>query len=174
MPMVHLVEGPVGAGKSTFSKSLARDTNGVHIALDEWFVKLFSPDRPAVDFIPWYVSRKARLLELIWAHSHGILAVGSDVVLELGLIQQKSRIDFCRMVISENFHLVMYELDAPIEVRRARVSKRNIEKGATFSMIVPEQIFELVSSMWEPSDEFERSEYEVKYVSTVANYAIDG
>lgn len=174
MPMIHLVEGPVGAGKSTFSKSLARGTNGVHIPLDEWFARLFSPDRPTGDFIPWYVSRKARLLELIWAHSRGILAAGSDVILELGLIQQTSRIDFCRMVISEEFDLVMYELDAPIEVRRVRVKQRNIEKGATFSMVVPEQIFELVSSMWEPSDEFERSEYKIKYLSTAANSDSDG
>ncbi len=52
MPRVHLVEGPVGAGKSTFAASLAARTGGVHIALDAWFARLFSPDRPAGDFIP--------------------------------------------------------------------------------------------------------------------------
>ena len=46
MPKVHLVEGPVGAGKSTYSSTLVLRTNGVHVALDEWFVALSSPDRP--------------------------------------------------------------------------------------------------------------------------------
>ena len=48
MPTVHLIEGPVGAGKSTYASALARRTNGVHIALDEWFAALFSPDRSQV------------------------------------------------------------------------------------------------------------------------------
>lgn len=51
MPKVYLIEGPVGAGKSTYSAALARQTQGVHIALDEWFAALFSADRPASDFV---------------------------------------------------------------------------------------------------------------------------
>lgn len=34
---IYLVEGPVGAGKSTFAQSLATQLQGTHIALDEWF-----------------------------------------------------------------------------------------------------------------------------------------
>jgi predicted kinase len=166
MPIVHLIEGPVGAGKSTYSMSLAQRTHGVHIALDAWFAKLFSPDRPASDFIPWYVSRKDRLLDLIWAHSHGILAAGSDVILELGLIQRQPRMAFCQQVLAEGFDLVMHELDVPTEVRRERVHRRNAEKGPTFSMLVPDQLFELASNMWEPSDDVERSEYKIEYVCT--------
>ncbi len=167
MPIVHLIEGPVGAGKSTFSASLSSRTRGVHIALDEWFAKLFSPDRPEGDFIPWYISRKERLLELIWAHSKAVLASGSDVILELGLIQKEQRLKFCRRVINERYDLIMYELDAPREIRRARVQHRNEHQGPTFSMVVPEQIFEIASNLWEPSDEFEREEYPVEYVSSV-------
>lgn len=65
MSRVHLIEGPVGAGKSTFGATLAASSNGVHIPLDEWFATLFSPDRPGGDFVPWYVERKERLLDLI-------------------------------------------------------------------------------------------------------------
>ena len=81
MPTVHLIEGPVGAGKSTFAAVLASRTDGVHIALDEWFAKLFSPDRPAGDFVSWYVDRKERLTDLIWRHSEHLLASGKDVIL---------------------------------------------------------------------------------------------
>ncbi|MEJ6006950.1 ATP-binding protein [Paucibacter sp. AS339] len=164
MPIVRIIEGPVGAGKSTFSGSLATRTGGVHIALDEWFAKLFSPDRPAGDLISWYLARKERLLRLIWTHSKAVLASGSDVILELGLIQQQPRIDFCRQVIGEGFGLVMYELDAPREVRRARVQHRNSNQGPTFSMVVPDHVFEMASNMWEPSDELERDEYKIEYV----------
>lgn len=168
MPIVHLIEGPVGAGKSTFSSSLSARTKGVHIALDEWFAKLFSPDRPEGDFVPWYITRKERLLALIWAHSKAVLASGPDVILELGLIQREQRMGFCRMVVNEGYRLMMYELDAPREIRRARVQHRNVHKGPTFSMVVPEAIFEIASNLWEPSDEFEREEYPVEYISSVS------
>ncbi|WIT12753.1 ATP-binding protein [Paucibacter sediminis] len=174
MPIVRLIEGPVGAGKSTFSASLATRTGGLHIALDAWFAKLFSPDRPTGDFIPWYMARKDRLLDLIWTHSQAVLASGSDVILELGLIQRQPRMDFCRKVIGEGFGLMIYELDAPREVRWDRVQRRNIDRGSTFSMIVSEQVFELASSMWEPSDEIDREECEIEYVSTISDKERDG
>ena len=167
MPKLHLIEGPVGAGKSTFAKSLALRTNGVHIALDEWFVELFSPDRPAADFIVWYVERKERLLELIWNHSRGILASESDAILELGLIQQQSRIAFCQKVIGEGVDLKVYVLDAPRQVRLERVKRRNTEKGSTFSMVVAEQVFEIASNMWEAPNEIECKNFAVEFVSTM-------
>jgi adenylate kinase family enzyme len=52
MPTIHIIEGPVGAGKSTYATALALRTQGIHIALDAWFATLFSPDRPDGDFIP--------------------------------------------------------------------------------------------------------------------------
>jgi len=168
MAIVQLIEGPVGAGKSTYAAALAARTGGVHIALDAWFARLFSPDRPAGDFIPWYVERKERLLDLIWTHSRAVLATGVDVILELGLIQRQQRLQFCQRVMAEGFTVVMHELDAPLEVRRTRVQRRNVEQGATFSMVVPEPVFELASALWEPSDELERETYVVEHVATHA------
>ncbi len=165
MPKVHLVEGPVGAGKSTFSKALALRTNGIHIALDEWFVRLYSADRPATNFIDWYVERKSRLLELIWNHSSAVLVSETDVVLELGLIQRLSRASFYEKAKDANIELKVYVLDAPKDVRLERVLRRNMEKGATFSMIVPERLFEVANSMWEAPDESECNIASVEYVT---------
>src|SRR5687768_55420 len=41
---VHLVLGPVGAGKSTFALELARSSGAVRLTLDEWMTELFRPD----------------------------------------------------------------------------------------------------------------------------------
>lgn len=173
MSRVHLAEGPVGAGKSTFGAALAASSNGVHIPLDEWFATLFSPDRPGGDFVPWYVERKERLLGLIWNHSRRILASGRDVVLELGLIQQQPRIQFCRMITNEGFLPHLHVLDAPLEIRRARVQRRNEERGPTFSMVVPDHVFEMASKLWESPDEFECEELEVSFVTEGANASFD-
>jgi predicted kinase len=166
MPKVHLVEGPVGAGKSTYASGLVHRTNGIHVALDEWFAALFSPDRPAGDVVAWYMQRKERLVALIWSHSRRVLASGTDVILELGVIQRQSRLAFGRQVQEEGFELAVHVLDAPLEVRRERVRRRNAEKGPTFAIIVPDHVFEMASTLWEAPDDAEGSEYEITCVST--------
>jgi len=165
LPKVHLIEGPVGAGKSTYAASLARRSNGVYVALDQWFAALFSPDRPTSDVVPWYVDRKERLLALIWNHARQILASGTDVILELGLIQRDRRVAFCHAVQDEGFEVAVHVLDAPLEVRRQRVRRRNTEQGSTFAMVVPEPVFEMASALWEPPNDDECSEYTVTFVS---------
>lgn len=166
MPKIHLVEGPVGAGKSTYCKVLAERTGGVHIALDEWFVRLFSPDRPDSDVAVWYVQRKTRLLDHIWKHTLALLAAGATPVLELGLLQRQSRTGFYRRVRDAGFEVQVYVLQASRELRRTRVARRNEEKGPTFSMVVPEAFFEMASDMWEDPDDIEVKENRIERVST--------
>jgi predicted kinase len=166
MARVHLIEGPVGAGKSTFATSLASQTRGIHIALDEWFARLFSPDRPQGNIAPWYIERKDRLLDLIWEHSRRILISGTDAILELGLIQRQPRADFCRRIRQDGFEVFVYILDLPRDIRRERVRLRNTIRGPTFSMSVPDHIFEIASNMWEPPDEVEVIESHIEFVSS--------
>lgn len=161
---LQLIEGPVGAGKSTYAKSLARGGNAVHIALDEWFAALFSPDRPGQDIIPWYIERKDRLIDLIWSHGKRLLDGGCGVILELGLIQQAARMDFLDRVQGEGYDFTVHVLDAPIALRRERVRQRNLQQGATFAMVVPDHIFELASSQWQPPDDDECARFRIEFV----------
>jgi predicted kinase len=164
--LIHLIEGPVGAGKSTFSASLATRVSGVHIALDEWFSTLFSPDRPSADVLPWYIERKSRLLDHIWAHTSVLLASGAIPILELGLIQRHSRQDFYERARAAGVELNVYCLQASRRLRHERVMRRNIERGPTFSMVVPEPIFEMASNLWEEPDDDEVSENRIVRIST--------
>ncbi|NJA04578.1 ATP-binding protein [Methylococcaceae bacterium WWC4] len=165
MAKVYLIEGPVGAGKSTYSKSLAAETNGIYIALDEWFTLLFGPDRPDAEVVTWYLERKDRVLNLIWKHAGALLASGIDVVLELGLIQRADRQAFYRRIVENGFDLRVFVLSTPENIRRRRVQQRNVERGATFFMVVSGEVFDLANRLWEPPDERETSEYCLEFVS---------
>jgi hypothetical protein len=57
-------------------------------------------------------------------------------------------------------------LDAPRDVRRERVNARNLERGATFTMIVPPAVFELASDLWEPLAGDELEGRNVRFVGT--------
>lgn len=160
MPRIHFIEGPVGAGKSTYAKAMAAKGGFPHIALDAWFACLFSPDRPQADFVSWYMARKDRLLALILNHVRELLAANMDVALELGMIQRAPRQAVLRELQQAGIAFTVHFLDAPLAIRRERVRQRNVVQGATFSMVVPDHVFEMASALWEPPDDAELADYD--------------
>jgi uncharacterized glyoxalase superfamily protein PhnB len=88
---IHLVIGPVGAGKSTYALGLAREHGAIRFTLDEWMTRLFSPDRPASGLVDWYVERAARCIDQIWSAAKSVVETGAPVILEIGLLQREER-----------------------------------------------------------------------------------
>ncbi|MCA9516180.1 MAG: ATP-binding protein [Myxococcales bacterium] len=166
MSRIHLVLGPVGAGKSTFGQRLAFEHGAVRLTLDDWFAPLFSPDRPPGDARAWYMERVERVLARIEQVADDVLDVGKDVVLEVGLIRRAQRDAFFARRDEERHGLVIYELNAPRDIRRERVARRNAERGATWAMEVPPAVFELASDLWEPLADDERAGRDVRDVTT--------
>ena len=153
MAQIHLVIGPVGAGKSTFTRQLCREHAALCFNLDEWMARLFRADRPEVGVMEWYAERTARCIEQIWKLTQSLLELGNDVVLEIGLIQRRDRERLYRRVDGAGHALTVYVLDAPRELRRERVERRNEQQGDTFCMVVPPHIFDLASDLWEPGQD---------------------
>ena len=166
MALIRLIEGPVGVGKSTLASQVCKDNKAPRLILDNWMATLFRPDRPSANIIEWYVERKSRCIDQIWKIACDILDTGSDVILELGLIQQSYREQFYDRVDDAGHSMKIYVLDASQEVRKKRVQQRNLIKGETYSMEVSDQIFNMASAMWEPIDESECRNYEVEFIST--------
>jgi predicted kinase len=162
---LHLILGPVGAGKSTFARALGRKHRAVPLILDDWMAQMFGADeRPQTGRIEWYLERRDRCLEQIWKLAVALCEIGTSAVLELGLIRRGERDAFYRRVEDAGLTLSVYVLDAPRSVRRERVMRRNEEKGATFAQVVPLEIFELASDMWEPPDDEEASERAIRFL----------
>jgi predicted kinase len=167
-PEIQLVIGPVGAGKSTFGLTLAYQQRAVRLTLDEWMATLFRPDRPDRGVIEWYVERSARCIEQIWSVAEAVLGAGTSVILELGLLTRRERESFYERVDVSGFPLTVHVVDAARAVRRERVAARNQARGPTFSTVVPPQIFELASDLWEAPDATECEGRVVRFVRTDA------
>ena len=165
MSRAYLIEGPVAAGKSTFSEGLSQKIGAPHFNLDAWMTKLFRPDRPATGTMEWYIERKERCIEQIWDIALRVLNSKCDVILELGLIQREGRRAMYERIEESGHKFLVYVLDAPREERRERVRHRNFEKGSTFSMEVSDEVFEIASNMWEEPDSIECAEQEIVFVS---------
>ena len=166
MTRVHLLLGPVGAGKSTLARTLGRQHRALSLTLDEWMTVLFRDDRPASDLMPWYAERAQRCVEQIWRVTRAALAVDIDVILELGLVARRARADFYARLDAAGIDAVLHVLDAPREVRRQRVAQRNRQRGPTYAMTVPPAIFELASDLWEPILPEECAGRDVHFIDT--------
>ena len=108
------------------------------------------------------MERRQRVLEQTWKLTLDLLAVGTPVVYEPGLIRRQEREALYARADEAGLNLAVYVLDAPREVRRERVLRRNGEQGETFAMEVPLAFFELASDLWEPPDDDERRERDIR------------
>ena len=156
----------MGSGKSTYAAELSETSGAPRLNLDDWMATLFSADRPSYGSVEWYLDRKDRCIEQIWKIACEITKSGGDVILELGLIQRVSREQLYEKVDAAGVGLTVYVLEAPLEVRRSRVQTRNITRGETYSMDVPEEFFSRASNLWESPDDDECIARDVRFIST--------
>ena len=164
MAQIHLIEGPVGAGKSTYAARVAFEHHTIHLDLDAWMVALFSPDRPTDGFMDWYTERKRRCTHQIWQVATELLESGQDVVLELGLVQRIDRHDFYARVDATDWPLTIHLLEVPYDQRLARVRARNQGSADTFKMVVTDEVFDLANRAWEPPDERELAQRDFRLI----------
>lgn len=153
-PSIHLVCGPLAAGKSTLARQLAAQHQAVHLAVDDWMQQLFHDDRPAQLDLAWVAPRVVRCRALMWHISRQVLATGRGVVLELGLLRQQDRADALAQAAATGHPSRLHLVDAEVQVRRQRVAQRNAERGETFAFEVTPAMFDLMEGLFErPSPE---------------------
>lgn len=156
MSTLHLVIGPVGAGKTTFARERALKVRAVFLDVDTCMVRLSGKDtRPQENVIAWYLERRDRCRALRWGLACEILSSGADVFLELGLVASHEREAFYARARDGALQLVVYLLDEPRDVRRERIVERNRSAGE-HTQIVPVPFFEIASDTWQPPTEAER------------------
>jgi predicted kinase len=147
---LNVIFGPCAAGKTTYAHALARRENAVPFVLDEWGAHLYGPDLQGPIEFPWMLERLARCNGLIWSTAEGVLAAGASVVLDVGAMRRADRDRIRQMAEAKGLSLQWHFVDAPQEVRRARVANRNTAKGETFVMEVTPEMFEMLEAIYEP------------------------
>jgi predicted kinase len=156
---LHLLIGPVGAGKTTYAQQRIARSPAIHLDVDACMVRLFRDDpRPTDAVMAWYLERRERCRGLLWDLALSALRCGTDVFLEFGLLRRVEREAFYERAQAEELALVVYVFDAPRPVRRERVANRNRSSGE-HTQIVPPEFFERASDAWEPPLEPERARW---------------
>jgi predicted kinase len=149
---LHVIFGPSGAGKTTYAHAFARRERAVAFILDDWMARLFAPDMPQPLEYEWMIERVGRCEAQIWSTAAGVLATGTSVILDIGLMRRADRARVREIAEAAELPLQFHFVTASAESRRARVAERNVIKGESFAIEVTPELFDFVEGVYEPPE----------------------
>jgi len=153
---VYLITGGTGAGKTTYAISLAKETGAIRFSIDDWMTTLFWMDSPDPISFDWAMERINRAERQIWETARQALEQGLSVILDLGFTKAVHRQKFYDLAKFAGTEFALHWVDVSPEERWRRVQFRNAEKGETYAMNVPREMFDFMENEWEaPRDDEE-------------------
>ena len=154
-PLIHLVCGSTGAGKTTYAIALGERLGGVRFSIDEWMTELFWMDTPIPMQFEWSIERVRRCEAQIFAVARQVAARAIPSVLDLGFGTAAQRTKFAALATEAGLVAQLHFVDVPADERWRRVMRRNETKGETHRLDVPRDMFEFMERMWEPPSDAE-------------------
>jgi predicted kinase len=151
MAAVHLIFGPVGAGKTTYGRTLAAERRAAFFCVDEWMATLFMMDAPSPLTLDWALPRTMRCDQQIWSVARQLVTIGVDAILELGFFKREQRTRIRELATAAGIAIESHVLEVSREVRRERVRLRN-QGSATYTVEVDDAMFDWAESYYEPLD----------------------
>jgi len=154
-PVIHLMCGSTGAGKSTYANALSNDIQAIHLAIDDWMMSLFGPDLSNSMDWAWISERAARCEDKMVSTAIALAMTGTSSILEIGMQQSLKRSEMVKRITDSNCTYQTHFLNVSASERWQRVQQRNVEQGDTYQLTVTRNMFDFFESMWEQPDENE-------------------
>ena len=98
------------------------------------------------------MERVERCEAQIWSTAAGVIAAGTSVVLDLGLLRRSDRARVAEIAQAVELPIQFHFVTAPQDVRRARVLERNEVRGESFAMPVNQEMFDFIEGVFEVPD----------------------
>ena len=155
MSTVHMICGPLGAGKTTLARRLAEEHRAVRFSLDEWVMQLFGAEAPHPMAFEWWSERCQRCSERMWPVCQQLLLSDVDVVLDFGFPSAAHREEYRRRALEAGATVHLHVVTAGAGLRWERVQARNKGESDTFALVVTEDMFVGSEAWWEPPSETE-------------------
>ncbi|MGA7670596.1 MAG: ATP-binding protein [Nitrolancea sp.] len=149
-PIVYLICGFIGSGKTTFAKKLEEKTGAVRITKDQWSIRLIGND-PSID---GYAAWDRKIIGLSRDVAFYLTEKGIDVIIDEGFWAKEERDELKRKIAAVGAKAVIYYVNTPIETIRDRVVKRN-SRLTVDSFKISRELLDQHLMSWEPPDEDE-------------------
>jgi predicted kinase len=141
MCVLYIIQGFLGAGKTTHAKELARQTKAVRLNADEWCDQNFSPEQLADIWDACF----SKAIEVLWKEAERLLKEKQSVILDFGFWNRSSR-NYAREKASDwGIHCIHHYIVAPDDIllerlrkRSGAVAEKNIENFYTLKRLFEE------------------------------------
>ncbi len=162
---IHLVCGATGAGKSTYSRKLAKSLGGIRFSIDEWMQCLHNMDQPEEISFDWFYERVQRNYNQMRNMADQLTQIGVPSIFDCGLTNSKDRKLFTDWALKKSYSVQLHFVDVPTETRWQRVQKRNTEKAETFQFEVTREMFDFIETIWEAPSSTEMDAFSGKHIT---------
>lgn len=149
-PIVYLICGFIGAGKTTFAKRIEKETGAVRITKDEWSIRLIGND-PTID---GYEEWDRKIIGLSRDIAFYLVEKGIDVIMDEGFWAKEERDELKRKINAIGAEVVMYYVETSIETIRERVVGRN-NNFTKESFKISREMLDNYLMHWQPPGEDE-------------------
>ncbi len=131
-PLLHLICGLPGAGKTTLSQKIVAETGGIIFSPDDWIKDIWN-NKAEVEGNGF----RDQIEQLQWKIAKRILQNSVDVVIEWGVWEKSVREKLRDEAKSIGAKVKFYYLDINREILKERLLKRNLS-GDKHEFYIPE------------------------------------
>ena len=146
--MIHLICGPIGAGKTTYALGLAEKEGAIRFSEDEWLSKLFVPDAPdglldqSMEVVGKWAFEKYQLCRgQIWLVCQQLLENDVSIILDGAAANKEQRDAIRKKALDNNVEFQLHYVTSAADTRRERVFERNATQGESYSLEVTPAMF---------------------------------
>lgn len=129
-PVLHFFVGKIGAGKSTLAAELGREPNSVVVSEDDWLSVLYGEEIASIED---YLEYSYRLRAVLAPHLIALLRAGLNVVADFQANTIEARLWMREIFKNAGCAHRLHFLDAPDDLCRARLRRRNAEGAHPFA-----------------------------------------
>ena len=123
---LHIMQGFIAAGKSTYAQKLAMKEGAVYLNPDIWVIEHFS----AENYMQNWNKCFSEAVNTLWEETKEHLSAGIDVIFDMGFWLRKDR-DYAKMIAKKyNADFKHYYIYAPDEVLKQRIIETRPQEWA--------------------------------------------
>lgn len=148
-PIVYLMLGLPGSGKTTFSKELQQELNIPRLSLDEEYSKLGGD----LTSTKWNTNIEAEANETIKHQIKEIVERGESVILDFCPWRKEDRHKYQEYITAAGANSHVYYLDIPIEQLKQRLELRNNNLSKNTHIVTADMLDAFTARFDPPYDE---------------------